>query len=366
MDTVKQKRKQVSKDKDEGKTSSTQLSSGSESNMGDMDQPPKLQRQLSSNENSSQATPDGTGSEKGGVASEGGSDFIARERTDSVLTSGGGVAANGNHSKATPTEKAVHGKGEGQPSVSVLGDQGVGVQSHTRTSSETNMSAASTQHSHTAEAPGRSTTAAVPVSTTITTIITSSSEVEDKKSYASAVSASKPPKYPSPSTSNSKVPTVSSQQGLSSEASTKTLLSSPSLLSAGPGDDTISSPAFLPADLPLMPVGGATTGGGGLEASSTSSLNQDSEKGSTDKVSDKEKLADAAVVERQASTNGKKRLSRSKRQLRLDLQELATGNLVKCTLNTSTGQSVDFRFSLEYDKPVAIFKQLVSLLQAGL
>ncbi len=59
--------------------------------------------------------------------------------------------------------------------------------------------------------------------------------------------------------------------------------------------------------------------------------------------------------------NGKKKISRGKqKQLKLDFQELTIENVVKCTLNTNTGQVVEFRFSTKYDKPVNIFREFVS------
>ena len=97
-------------------------------------------------------------------------------------------------------------------------------------------------------------------------------------------------------------------------------------------------------------------GGGSLEANSTSSLSQDT--AATEKSTSSDKTAGATgTLEKQ---NGKKKSSRPKlKQLKLEFQDLTNENVVKCTLNTSTGQ-VDFRFHYKYDKPSTIFKKFVS------
>lgn len=88
----------------------------------------------------------------------------------------------------------------------------------------------------------------------------------------------------------------------------------------------------------------------GLETTSSApSLLQDQQQSSHEK----------AAEPRQ---NGKKKSSRGKQKLRLDFQEMNSDNVVKCTLITSGGQQVDFRFSTKYDKPGVIFKKFVSVL----
>ena len=366
-DTFKQKRKQVTKDKDDSKGASTsQLSSGSESNIGDSElggAPPKLQRQLSNNDGNPQANPEQTVNGRGGGGGGGGgggTEQTARERSDNAVPVGGAGVTNGHHhSKAMPTDRVSHSKpedGRQQPSSGV----GESIQPHLRTHSES-TAAGSTQHS---EIPGKSPTAPSATHPTPSTSVVNgggASEGDEKRSYAATVSSSKPPKYPSHVTPASKVP-PGPQQVVNMVFVTKGPQSTPSLLYNATGllDDTNSSPALLSAESAPAYVGGATGGNGGLEASSTSSLGQDSyfpEKGPTDRPSERDKSSDG-IAERQAGGNGKKRGARGKKQLKLDFQELATGNVVKCTLNTNTGQ-VDFRFSLEYDKPGAIFKQLV-------
>ena len=132
-------------------------------------------------------------------------------------------------------------------------------------------------------------------------------------------------------------------------------------------EDNSTSSSLLSADTAASSHGG---GGGttGLEANSSSSLTQDmfpsgSGTGATTGDS-KPTYAEKASADKppsgQPGTNGKKKLVRSKqRQLKLDLKELE-GHVVKCTLNTSSGQ-VDFRFSMKYDKPSVLFRNLVSL-----
>lgn len=96
--------------------------------------------------------------------------------------------------------------------------------------------------------------------------------------------------------------------------------------------------------------------GTALEASSTSLIQDPSPP-----VAAIDKPPFASAGDRQG--NGQKKMTRGKqKQLKLKFQELTSDNVVKCTLNTSTGQQVDFRFSMKYDKPGTIFKKLVSVL----
>ena len=74
-----------------------------------------------------------------------------------------------------------------------------------------------------------------------------------------------------------------------------------------------------------------------------------------------------ATSESGGGTNGgggggvrkKPRVKEPKKGLRLKLIEKAD-NVVSCSLVTSSGQLINFRFSLDYDKPREIFQNLVS------
>ena len=62
-----------------------------------------------------------------------------------------------------------------------------------------------------------------------------------------------------------------------------------------------------------------------------------------------------------SSLNGsKKKASRAKKQLKLNLVGVMEDGVAKCTLNTVGGQVVKFQFSMEYDKPQEIFQKFVS------
>ena len=56
----------------------------------------------------------------------------------------------------------------------------------------------------------------------------------------------------------------------------------------------------------------------------------------------------------------RKKAMRGKAKLKLHFQEMTDGNVVKCKLMTSLGQSINFKFSMEYDKPQEIFQKFVS------
>lgn len=61
-----------------------------------------------------------------------------------------------------------------------------------------------------------------------------------------------------------------------------------------------------------------------------------------------------------SSLNGsKKKPSRGKKKLRLNLVEVMEDGVAKCTLATAGGQVVKFQFSVEYDKPQEIFQKFV-------
>ena len=93
---------------------------------------------------------------------------------------------------------------------------------------------------------------------------------------------------------------------------------------------------------------------GSLESTSASTMASQEQLPSQEMKSDREK-----------GTNGtlKKKAQRSKsKQIKLNLVEMTDEKVVKCTLVTGTGQMVNFQFSKNYDKPLAIFQKLVSLL----
>lgn len=63
-------------------------------------------------------------------------------------------------------------------------------------------------------------------------------------------------------------------------------------------------------------------------------------------------------------TSSRKKSSRvkeSKKQMRLKFTEKSEDNVVSCLLITSSGQAINFKFSLAYDKPKEIFQNFVSL-----
>ena len=57
--------------------------------------------------------------------------------------------------------------------------------------------------------------------------------------------------------------------------------------------------------------------------------------------------------------SNKKKTVRGKVKMKLQLHEMVDGNVVKCKLMTHAGM-VNFKFSMEYDKPQEIFQKLVS------
>ena len=57
--------------------------------------------------------------------------------------------------------------------------------------------------------------------------------------------------------------------------------------------------------------------------------------------------------------SNKKKTVRGKMKMKLQLHEMVDGNVVKCKLMTHAGM-VNFKFSMEYDKPQEIFQKLVS------
>lgn len=92
-----------------------------------------------------------------------------------------------------------------------------------------------------------------------------------------------------------------------------------------------------------------------LESTSASTISSQEQISSQEVKSDKEK---------EKGTNGtlKKKGQRGKsKQIKLNLVEMTDEKVVKCTLVTGTGQMVNFQFSKNYDKPLAIFQKLVSL-----
>ena len=94
---------------------------------------------------------------------------------------------------------------------------------------------------------------------------------------------------------------------------------------------------------------------GGLESTSATAMSSQEQISSQEVKSDKEK---------EKGTNGtlKKKGQRGKsKQIKLNLVEMTDEKVVKCTLVTGTGQMVNFQFSKNYDKPLAIFQKLVSL-----
>jgi hypothetical protein len=95
---------------------------------------------------------------------------------------------------------------------------------------------------------------------------------------------------------------------------------------------------------------------GSLESTSTSTMASQDQLSSQEVKSDKERA--------EKGTNGtlKKKAQRSKsKQIKLNLVEMTDEKVVKCTLVTGAGQMVNFQFSKNYDKPLAIFQKLVSL-----
>ena len=93
---------------------------------------------------------------------------------------------------------------------------------------------------------------------------------------------------------------------------------------------------------------------GSLESTSASAISSQEQLSSQDARSDKE---------REKGTNGtlKKKAQRSKsKQIKLNLVQMTDEKVVKCTLVTGAGQMVNFQFSKNYDKPLAIFQKLVS------
>ena len=381
VDTVKQKRKQVqSKDreKDGGKGSLTpQLSSVTESYISDSDQISitRTAQLVSNSESCSQPGPEITMGGGGGEAVGG----EGNEGPPVVPGIGGGGGPNGpQHSRPSPLDRIISKVEDSRQLTSVTSSTTTSTRemgsssAQSRTHSECSMSSSTSCQPAPLlkEISGKS--VAMPVVTNPAPGGVSGASgvgggVEGNERHNYTVISSKLPKHKLPSTLALNAP--SSQTPFCSDSS-KTSRSAAivstavvetiglELVSEGchqlaPSDNNNSMSALVPSE----PVSsGHISSIGGLEASSSSSLMHDIP------MADRERLPNSAPSgsERQISGgNGKKKGSRAKpKQLKLDFQELTNG-VVKCTLNTSTGQ-VDFRFSIEYDKPLTIFKNIVS------
>lgn len=361
VDTAKQNRKQVlNKDKD----------------VVDIDQlstAPRTQL-LSNSEPGPQSGPATVGG--GGGGGEG----VVGEKSVGVPGGGGGGGSNGqHHSRPAPLGRALPKVEDSRQLLSATsvtnaaaGEMGA-PSSCSRTDSEcSNVSVSSQPAVLPGEMPGKS--LSVPAGSPPTPAVSGASggggggEGNEKNN---SVISSKLAKHQTQSTSASNIPTSATSQTPIFSDPTKTLRATTVVAVSPEGMPGLElgsewSQQLLPSDsnsmsslLPSEMVGSGHRSnlGGGLEASSSSSLIQVIQV--SDKALDREKFPGSAAsgTERQVSS---KKSSRGKpKQLKLELKE-QTNDVVKCTLNTSTGQ-VDFRFSVEYDKPQTIFRKIVSL-----
>ena len=335
MDVVKQKRRPFQPKEEGTKNSAFQLSSGSESAIGEPEIVPKITRQHSNTEGTPPSQADLVeGSEKSDTSQL------------SVMGS--------NHPK-------VHAETRGNVSKVEEGGRQSEVTASTRTYSESSSNVTQTMLPNHSQVEILSKThASPPTATTVAPPpgLTEGEERQSSKSKPQTVgsSAQGQPNSSEPSKVATVVmPTVT----LDHRPETATPEVGQVVGSSEETCTTAPSSTVWPSDLPT-PINHTQMS---LEASS-SSLSQDPPPlslpgtGSEKSNSDKSTTDKLQANERQG--NGKKKTSRGKpRQLKLVFQELTNENVVKCTLNTSTGQ-VDFRFSMKYDKPVTIFKKFVS------
>ena len=376
VDTVKQKRKQVqNKDKEADKESgkvpaASQLSSGSESGVTDSDRhnvTPKVAQIPSRVDKVAQP---GQETSVGGAAGE----VVIGEKSAVVFSVSNATVGDGsNHVKPAPSDRQT-GSRRTPSDVSAAANRETSTASHHLGSSTATGASSPVQSTAVLKeiagksvpqptvvnsAPGVSGVSGVSGVTGNGGAVAGRGETRQGNAYAPTTKLSKPCQtsvvsqplvYPDPSKAkHSTVAMATQTPGMMGSDVSEGIHQL-----VGPSNDNNSLSMMLPSEMVSRQVGGC------VNTSSSTSLMTDipvADKVTSDKSLDREKMPGG--IERQTSVNGKKKSRGKQKQLKLEFQELVD-DVVKCTLHTST-DSVDFRFSMEYDKPHTIFKNIVRL-----